>query len=96
MISKYTSCRWFECINRSFELPALASCIGQYYEPYPYCGIRNPFAPADVREVKGECAPPQDESDWSWYEFDPDHNRTEENLISRLDRIFPLIDYPCQ
>ena len=42
-------------MNRSFELPALVSCVGQYYEPYPYCGIRAPSAPADVRQVMGEC-----------------------------------------
>jgi hypothetical protein len=57
MSAKYTSCRWFECMDRPLELPPLAYCAGQYYEPYAYCGTPiNLYPPADVRTVAGECA----------------------------------------
>jgi len=90
-MDKYTSCRWFECMNRSFELPALVSCIGQYYEPYPYsCGGVSPYA----RKVMGECDPPQDQSDWGW--FDYNYGRTDEDIMRAIDNVHGAQVYPCQ
>jgi hypothetical protein len=60
-MAKYTSNQWYDCMNKPIELPPLSDCYGQYYV--------GENTNTHMRQVEGECALPEDLSDWSWFEY---------------------------
>jgi len=59
MSDNYTTIEYYGAMKVPLNLPALTSCVGEYYVP-------DRFVPD--REVEGKCIGARDVSDWSWFD----------------------------